>query len=624
MAGQGIDVGDAVLTATVDMSQLEGKFAAIGDEAKAGLQPASAALDDVSDGFKESGAAATEAGEQIKTSMRGATEQVRFLGEETGIKLPRAMARLVGELPGVGNAINLAFEATAIIFAAEMVDSLTKKMFEFATAKERAYATEQLNVLIAENNEYVKQNKLLDDADKALMAAIDTRTTLQKLNTKLLDLQAELVAASKVDETETLNAKRVAAIKEQIRYTEVLIEQQERAAADKGEAEAIELIKRRQQELNQVQERYNKNAEEAERQTAELNKSLEEMGKTIKEVKMDVITPDGVKQIYDMREAAKSLGVTLRSDLVSRLNEARIAKDLFVSTMGTTDAAQIRLFNNAIEGAEKKLEDFGKKEEKLKQETAVTWASMLQDIKNGSTGSGLVIQQLGAEAQEGFNKMATGLQGAIAGALLEQGSFGKAMEQMTRSTLANLAAQALVKALFYTAEGTADLFTPGMEGAAAGMFEAAGLMAAVGAAAGVGAHAIPGGSSSSTNTGVETLSGESNTSGAGVRGGTSVRGFAAGALVSAPTLAMVGEGGGPEAVIPLDDPDSLAQIGEAVSYGIKASGGGGGDLHIHLPHGSIISADVMQKFVGKMNSMVKRGQLTSYSSNSLRVTRRSA
>ena len=82
-----------------------------------------------------------------------------------------------------------------------------------------------------------------------------------------------------------------------------------------------------------------------------------------------------------------------------------------------------------------------------------------------------------------------------------------------------------------------------------------------------------------------------------------------------PTLAMMGEGNRKEAVLPLEDPQAMGAIGDALG------GAGGGGVHIHLPHGSIISADVMQKFVAKMNKMVNRGQLNVQSSHSLRVNR---
>jgi hypothetical protein len=66
---------------------------------------------------------------------------------------------------------------------------------------------------------------------------------------------------------------------------------------------------------------------------------------------------------------------------------------------------------------------------------------------------------------------------------------------------------------------------------------------------------------------------------------------------------MIGEQNRSEAVLPLEDPQAMKRIGDAIGSN------GGGDVHFHLPHGSIISADVMQTFVAKMNKMVNRGQL---------------
>jgi len=53
-------------------------------------------------------------------------------------------------------------------------------------------------------------------------------------------------------------------------------------------------------------------------------------------------------------------------------------------------------------------------------------------------------------------------------------------------------------------------------------------------------------------------------------------------------------------------------------------GGAGGGVHFHLPHGSIISADVLSHLATKMSRAVARGQITLTSSNSLRLTKRSA
>lgn len=99
------------------------------------------------------------------------------------------------------------------------------------------------------------------------------------------------------------------------------------------------------------------------------------------------------------------------------------------------------------------------------------------------------LQEMGIGALKEF--------GAGLGSIVEQwvlmGKVGPdAMKKLTASVLAGLAAQAVVKALFYTAEGIAALFWN--PPAAAGYFKAAALMAVVAGAAGGAGRAIAGGS----------------------------------------------------------------------------------------------------------------------------------
>ena len=98
----------------------------------------------------------------------------------------------------------------------------------------------------------------------------------------------------------------------------------------------------------------------------------------------------------------------------------------------------------------------------------------------------------------------------------------------------------------------------------------------------------------------------------------SIQHFAEGGLISAPTLAVMGEQNKREAVIPLDDPDAKRTIGEAL-------GENGGGTHIHVEiKGGVIAADTISKVCQQINKRVNRGQAHLLSSNSLRVTRRSA
>jgi hypothetical protein len=225
--------------------------------------------------------------------------------------------------------------------------------------------------------------------------------------------------------------------------------------------------------------------------------------------------------------------------------------------------------------------------------------------------------------KEQFQQFTNGVGAAFVSFANHTSSFQAALGQMAKSAIDSLAAQSISQALYWTAVGLADTAVGDAQGAtdafaAATLF---GEVAAVSGALALAAGAGGSGKSSSSNPGTQQgFSGGSNTGGP-QRSGTSVSGvqhFAEGGLITAPTLAMIGEQNRKEAVLPLEDPQAMGAIGEALG------GAGGGGVHIHLPHGSIISADVMQKFVAKMNKMVNRGQLSVHSSSTFRTNKRSA
>jgi tetratricopeptide (TPR) repeat protein len=594
-----VNVGDAVLNFVGDSTQLDETFDSLPAKAQAGLQPVEDAQSGVTEGFNTMAAAGEDAGARMGTSMRGAREEVRFLSEEAGVRLPRAISGLVAELPGLGTAINLAFSATAIVFALQLLDTLEKKIIDLAFAGSNAQAQAAYQMLVAENNEYVKLNKAIEDADKALVAAIDTRSTLQKLQGQLIDQQQQLREATKTDESEILNAKRIDALNTQIRLTEVLIEKEKERLADSAEQDALKQIAAYEKNLEEVQDRYNRKVDETNRQMQELEKTLAEISAHSKEATIDVIQPEAVTKILEFRKAAQSLGVTLRSDLVAKLNEARIAKDLFVESMGTKDTQQIKLFDEAIQKAEKALQQFGDKSKVVEN----------------------AFKSLQKELRSDAEDMAADLGSALEGALTGTKKVGQQLEKETISMVAGLCKQ---WGAYYVAKGIAIDADPTTAGAGTGLIvEGLALEALAGAISAAG-NQIGGGASGSTSTGVAQLGVGSNTQGDGIRGGTSVRGFAEGGLVMQPTLALVGERpGSTEAVLPLDDAGAMDSIGKALAFHAAANGGGGATTNFNIK-GGILSPDSVAKMVNKMNRMTRRGQLTLYSSNSLRVNRRSA
>jgi len=237
------------------------------------------------------------------------------------------------------------------------------------------------------------------------------------------------------------------------------------------------------------------------------------------------------------------------------------------------------------------------------------------------------IERLSDSAKQSAQELGNAVASAMQGMLTHQETFGRAME---KAVLGVIAKQAQAWGQYYIGIGTAELLTGDPSGGlvlAEGVaLEAlAGVLGAIGSGTGGGPNGAGPSSMGSGGKGGNAYqygSSVSDTNSLAISGRSAVgvQGFAEGGLVSAPTLAMIGEKGGREAVIPLDDPEAMSAIrGDG-----DGSGGGGGGIHIHLPHGSIISADVMGKFVAKMNKMVNRGQLRVQASDSFKNTKRGA
>jgi hypothetical protein len=85
-------------------------------------------------------------------------------------------------------------------------------------------------------------------------------------------------------------------------------------------------------------------------------------------------------------------------------------------------------------------------------------------------------------------------------------------------------------------------------------------------------------------------------------------------------LAVIGENPGEsEAVLPLDNEKAMTRIGQSI-----ANSGGGGGTHFHVNVKGLVSPDQLGKVMKQINQRVAKGQGNLTSSNSLRITKRSA
>ncbi len=223
--------------------------------------------------------------------------------------------------------------------------------------------------------------------------------------------------------------------------------------------------------------------------------------------------------------------------------------------------------------------------------------------KEHNTINGLLdgyVKHLRAAEQElkGFAKVAdatltdvTDMFGtAITQWLSGQKSFGEALKEALQQYLANLAGKAAADALYFTAWGIADTF---WNPARAGVdFAAAAEFAAIAGVAGGTAAAMgkPGGAGGGSNQ--TSITQDGSTQAAKQPTGTAnIPKLYSGAIVTQPTLAMVGDsssgGSSREAIIPLGDPRAMREI-------MAAFGGGGGQTvnHYHLPDFSWTTSEV--------------------------------
>jgi hypothetical protein len=689
----GISVGDAVLNFIGDTTQLDQTFTSLPSKAKAGLAPVQEQIDGVTDGFKEAGVAGTsvlgeeipEAAELSRKAMSEARGEVRLLGEEFGIRLPRHVANFVAEMPGVGEALSAAFSATAVLFLIQALVQATEKVADFAgamliyTAADKAahvalVAHEQ--ALGKQVDAYKKAKTALDDYGKSQLEISSDKinalnTSIKEQNQIIYDNTQRLGAArlgitqySEAEQQAFTDAKELAvktseALKEQLELQGKIISQQKDDAALKSLKEEISL----REKLTNVQITYmeafkglsGESAEEARYQASlkalkataaaeakygkdsvdkvkEINAEIEllevqhslkmkteadkagtDLEKTFaniqKEVGQDTVgalqavtagLPPLVAGLLKMRAAAKTAGVTLRTDLVAALNAAEIAKNDFVTTMGTKDVASIHQFDVAIHKAQLSLKHFNEEAKKGKS-LILDDKSAMDEFKDSATKGALELEQ---GVSKGFEDM-----------IDHQGSFGRAMEKATFSMLASMAEQ---WGAFYVAKGIADIW---LNPAAAAEELAGGTALEVlgGVLSGLGSRGGSGGNSASS-TQSQSSSVDTGGSTRSTIGITGVQKFALGGLISAPTLAVIGENPGEsEAVLPLDNPKTMAKVGQSIS---NAGGGGGHTFNVHVK--GLVSPDTLTKVMSQISNKVGKGQGKLVSSNTFRITKRSA
>jgi hypothetical protein len=704
----------------LDTSHLDGEFQRVGSEAEKGLEPATDALDDVQQGFKdaakEGNKAADEmvdAGRRSSASMREARGEAALLGEEFGIHLPRHVRSFIADLPGVGEALSAAFAATAVIFVVQALDQATKKLADWIyKVKDNTEANKEWNRTIGDADAKMKAAAhSLDDYGKSaddlarenitnLVNAMNQHNeAAQQARFELSYLTAgtaQYNEAQRVFVTETKLA--AAATDEHALAVKRLLDQEKDEARDKALANLkteIELRKQLanamvdfQQVVNGVdkenadeekyqislkalqalavaEQKYGKDsvdevrkinaqietlqaehalkmAEELKKQTTELDKNLAEMQKLVVERGgVDVVLPKNVQQLLQFRAAAKELGITLDTDLNAKMALAKKTLQEYTDA-GGKDVYVINSLKEALAKLERQYADFPSQEKYLKNQLAEAKANhqstveieknivaLIKQEKALGVAPGIIgktntaMDELKKTTGDAATEMGTAFSQAFTAMLRGTESFGEAMEKATFKMLGSMAQQ---WATYYLALAVGNAFTDpaaaAEELAAAVALEAlAGTLNAMGSGGG-GASGTAGTAYGSGKNNYQYGSSVSDTTSlaSSGRSAVGVQGFAEGGLVSQPTLAMIGEGGGREAALPLDNPDAMDAIGKAVSDAMAAHGGGG--THFHVNVNGMISDDNLTKVMKKMSDKVTRKGGTLQASHSFKITKR--
>jgi hypothetical protein len=311
--------------------------------------------------------------------------------------------------------------------------------------------------------------------------------------------------------------------------------------------------------------------------------------------------------------AAQKYGVTLKTDLVQQMVDMQKAFDA-MSKSENVDQGGLAAFGKQIDALREKIATFSNPQ-------AVNQVNQFfEAFTKGGQQSSAAISGFGDAYGNALGK-------AIAG---EEG-FGQAMKAATKQFIDQIGMRALTQGMYYAAQGVADLFW--FPERAAADFEASAMFLAVGAAGVGAASAIGGGSSgqgaggssySGTGTGGNVTSGSSGAPGPA----SSVTKLSGGGLVSVPTMAMIGDsaagGSANEAVLPLDNDETMGRIADAVVSRMSGGGPGGGSHTFNGTFFGQLKHSDLNKLTRQINQAVNKGTVTLNSTKTGRIVKRSA
>src|SRR5579872_808502 len=201
----GIQIGDAVIQFVGDMTQLNSGVDKLNEKIETGMQRAGTNVNQLGVALDDAGETAVGAGEEIDSAMGKSTVNIReargeamLLGEAFGVHLPRHVTGFIATLPGVGEALEAAFAATAVLFILEAVVKLTEKVTDFISTtfiytqamKDADAATASLNAtILAQEANIEKLNTAYDAMTMSPMQLLTKQ--LDVVNEKITDQQSK-------------------------------------------------------------------------------------------------------------------------------------------------------------------------------------------------------------------------------------------------------------------------------------------------------------------------------------------------------------------------------------------------------------------------------------------------
>jgi hypothetical protein len=523
-------------------------------------------------------------------------------------------------------------EAHATKQAAQFKSALDQQIADINHWKEQqhaAYVAGDIDIATYKANELQAEQAITiarEDALRQQIAAYQKAGDMEKAR----DAQAKLNAMTVNDQTAALKKLNDEEVKHQqatqkivaeyMKLTEAAIEKQWKADSEAAAKLSAEEQKLLQSETKLAEVQLAAKYKEWEKEINELaeHQLITESQKNDKLNELhELEAKDAVNILKKQLDEQKALIDSYQKQIESAQGNPFFPKSQLDNLQLNLDKAKIA-YNNTEAQMIKAQQQMDAKIKDSAKTSHGYWAQLQQDMDNSVNG----MIQLRNMAETTFDDLTKAFQSSIAAALMGTESFGQAMQKATAQVLASLASQAIVKALFYTAEGVAHLAMGDAAGAAE-YFDAAALMGMVGGAAAVAAHAMAGGTAAKSTSGSTTsqvkIAQNAGTTAAPVAVPTvNVAKLQYGGLVTTPTLAMIGEYAGtrqPEGVIPLGNPQALTLIGRAIAE--------------HLPHQGAaqnititLHSDITQ--VAKLlNNGVATNRVKLLSSNSMRLTRRS-